>query len=388
MNIYMKRNSLFMLYEIAGVPYLLPYGQKIADHQKGIQINSTGVFLWKLLGVERTEPELTRLCAAHYQASEQELPCLEQDIRRFLNTLKSYGMVDIIPPEALPTAALHQILSIGGLNLALTGPAEAFSEAFSAFRSQLSSEIHQTVTVLMHAPHQHPNGEILLRNAELMVMDAVDRYILLFPACQQIYEAQLTKDGSRVTFYCQPPCTEEFREYLFHAIRLPFLYLAQMHDMVVIHSASLLYQDRAWLFSGHSGAGKSTHTGLWEKALQTPLLNGDLNLLKVQDGHAMVLGLPWCGTSGIFTTESYPLGGIVLLKKAERDYIEDLSLDKQQLLVTQRFISPAWTTELFKKNLQLAADIVKNIMVCRLHCTKEESAVETMKTAIDNYLSE
>lgn len=59
--------------------------------------------------------------------------------------------------------------------------------------------------------------------------------------------------------------------------------------------------------------GKSTHTALWHELFGTPYLNGDLNLLGFEDGHITVYGIPWCGTSEIFTTEQYELGGIVLL---------------------------------------------------------------------------
>ncbi len=383
----MKRSEQFMLYEIAGVPYLLPLGQKIADHQRGIQINSTGVYLWSILETELTQQEVIQLCAAHFQASEEELPLLEKDIKQFLHTLKAHGILEETASAPMPCATMQQYLTIGGLTLTLAGPTEACFPAFDAFRVQAPTTIHQTITVVMHPPRQRQIGEVLLRSEDLIVLDIGERYLLLFPSCGQIYEAQLTKDGSQVTFYCQPPYTEEFREYLFHAIRLPFLYLAQRYGMVVIHSASLLYRDRAWLFAGHSGAGKSTHTKLWQEVLQAPLLNGDLNLLEYKDGRTKVHGLPWCGTSGISTTESHPLGGIVLLKKADHNYVEALSPNQKQLLVAQRFISPAWTAELLQKNLKLTESIVEGILVCRLHCTKNRSVVDTMKQAIDDFLS-
>ena len=49
----MKQNENFLLKELAGVPYLLPYGQMIADHKRGLKTNATGVYLWNLLETER-----------------------------------------------------------------------------------------------------------------------------------------------------------------------------------------------------------------------------------------------------------------------------------------------------------------------------------------------
>lgn len=66
-------------------------------------------------------------------------------------------------------------------------------------------------------------------------------------------------------------------------------------------------------FPGTPAWAKSTHTGLWHQLLGTPFLNGDLNLLGIHENRIMVYGIPWCGTSGIYTTKNYELGGIVLL---------------------------------------------------------------------------
>ena len=41
---YMKQADGYLLETIAGVPYLLPYGQNIADLKRGVQLNDTSVF--------------------------------------------------------------------------------------------------------------------------------------------------------------------------------------------------------------------------------------------------------------------------------------------------------------------------------------------------------
>lgn len=72
--------------------------------------------------------------------------------------------------------------------------------------------------------------------------------------------------------------------------------------------------------------GKSTHTALWHELFDTPYLNGDLNLLGLHKDHIIAYGIPWCGTSGIFTAEAYELGGIILLgRDLQTDYLEELN---------------------------------------------------------------
>ena len=118
-------------------------------------------------------------------------------------------------------------------------------------------------------------------------------------------------------------------EDLFHALRFAFLILTQQKELYVLHSASFLYRGRAFLVSGSSGTGKSTHSALWHDLYQTPLLNGDLNLLGIRDNIPYAYGLPWCGTSGICTPKDYPLGGIIFLKQAAIDRCSPCSRTKK-----------------------------------------------------------
>ena len=135
-----------------------------------------------------------------------------------------------------------------------------------------------------------------------------------------------------------------------------------------------------------SGTGKSTHTNLWHKLYDTPLINGDLNLLSFKDGTPVVYGLPWCGTSEIFDIKTYPLGGIILLQQASENHIESLELHEKALLVSQRLISPSWTKEQLHTNLHFTENLSSEIYVARLCCNMGNAAAATMKEAIDDYL--
>lgn len=381
----MRQNKSFVLREIENVTYLLPYGQMMADRKRGMQINATGAYLWKLLEQDCSMEELVACSAEYYDIPSEDLSEFGNDIRRFIKQLIAYGI--IIDEPYVNTAPDSITLSIAGLGVKLMGPTAAFPQEFYSFITTDFESVHQEVLLQPGFPPVCQNGSLLIRNTELMVLENSEGYILLFPQAKHIVEIHLSFDGSRVLCYCLPPYDKAFQYNIFHALRLTYLYLAQKKGMVALHSASLLYRNKAWLFSGHSGMGKSTHTNLWKKLYEISLLNGDLNLLAVVNGHPVVHGIPWCGTSEICTTESFPLGGIILLNQSPSDRIEELSNDKKQLLVSQRLISPAWTIELFDKNMKFIENIVSKIMVCKLHCTKEPSAAEVMKKYIDCYLN-
>lgn len=129
--------------------------------------------------------------------------------------------------------------------------------------------------------------------------------------------------------------------------------------------------------------GKSTHTDLWHDLLHTPYLNGDLNLVAQKNGQPVVYGIPWCGTSQISTAKTYPLGGIVLLGRADIDYLVDLEHYEKVLQVMQRMISPSWSASLMECNLDFAHILADTIPIYKLMCTKNPSALEVIKTQID-----
>ena len=383
----MRQNPYYILRELAGVPYLLPYGQLIADHKRGMKINGTGSYFWNLLSTEHSMSEVLSCGQQFFSIDDEDYPAFREDTVQFLNHLLNLGILidDARTPSA--SGSDEKYLSIAGIHLKLMGNREIFPKEFDAFCCAENNETHQTIEFHVGIPAAYYRGELLLQNDELTVVELDEEYAISFPTSPHLLKLRLSKDGSHALFYCLPPYNDEYNSAIFHAMRLVFLYLAQRRGMVALHSASILYRDKAWLFSATSGTGKTTHTNLWKKLINAPALNGDLNLLALQDNEPVVYGIPWCGTSETFTTRTYPLGGIILLKRATVDSITELTPDQKELRVNLRLISPSWTAELFDYNLQITQAIVEKICVCQLNCTMEDSAMTTMKDWIDEQLS-
>lgn len=458
---WIKRQEGYCLKEIAGVHYLLPYGQKVADQRKGIVLNETCVFLWNELQETMTDEELAEKLVHYYsadgeaanetqdeiqdqtkdkiqnQVQDQIQDQIRQDVKQFVQELLLLGIlreclrpccaedaddVTCVYPTKEPFV---ECLEIAGMRIALYGSRELISSQFDAFlkdcssaqgksKSELQTEsqikmqikmpVQMQIEILQRTTSFHPNGKTLIRNEELVVCENEQGYIILFPSMNQIREAHMTSDGRFAQIYVKGVDKEKTKEELFHAIRHFFLFFAQRQGFFAIHSASILYRDQVWIFSGHSGMGKSTHTNLWKEQFGTKIINGDLNLIGwssgKQDssrqnadkpsskGHPIVYGMPWCGTSGIASTKSYPLGGIVLLGRSDNDHFEPLTNDQKIVRVMQRMISPVWEEEMLNQNLTCAEKLAKQIPIFYFLCTKKPSAAERMKDAIDQIQSE
>ena len=453
---WIKRQEGYCLKEIAGVHYLLPYGQKVADQRKGIVLNETGVFLWNELKTSMTDDALAEKLVHHYSADgevanenqgeiqdqmqDQIQDQIRQDVKQFVQELLSLGILqECLRPCCAedadnatcvyPTKELFAgFLEIAGMRIALYGSRDLISSQFDAFlkdcaiaqeksqsesqaksqnelqtesqtKMQIKMPVQMQIEILQRTTSFHPNGKTFIRNEELVVCENEQGYIILFPSMNQIREAHMTRDGRFAQIYVKGLDKEKTKEELFHAIRHFFLFFAQSQGFFAIHSASILYRDQVWLFSGQSGMGKSTHTNLWKEQFGTKIINGDLNLIGWSNGeqtnigqsvnkqslkgHPIVYGMPWCGTSGIASTKSYPLGGIVLLGRSDNDHFESLTNDQKIVRVMQRMISPVWTEDMLEANLKCAAKLAKEVPIYYLLCTKEPSAAYVMKARID-----
>ena len=379
----MKQTDGFILQTIHGIPYLLPYGQRIAENRKGLRLNQTGVFLWNAIPNANNREELLHLLATHYGATSSEIPFLREDMNTFLDELIAWGMLK----EEVPCYEERKTsyFTIAGLHIAMDSPNSVIFNEFMPYAVTSCPHIDMKIEIFTTSGLSTSSleGKLLVHTDELLVSEHPDGFCLFFPMAGQIHEAFLKKDGSLAQFYCQPPYHEILNHDLFHAIRLVFLYLAQRNGMFALHSASLYYQNRAWLFSGSSGTGKSTHTSLWNREFHTPILNGDLNLISIQNAKPVIHGIPWCGTSGISDPGTYPLGGIILLKQANANYCDKLSSDEKSLFVWQRMISPSWTKSMLNTNLTFSNILTSDLFVTRLSCTKHKDAAHYMKSQID-----
>ena len=155
-------------------------------------------------------------------------------------------------------------------------------------------------------------------------------------------------------------------------------------DGLYLHASAIEREGKAYLFSGPSGMGKSTHTRLWQSLYpDARVFNDDKPALRRLDGKWFAYGTPWCGKDGININLKVPLGGICFLRRGETNAIRRLS----PLEASARIISQ--TTRRFQREerldllLQHVDKLVREIPVYELHCLPDANAArlsyETMR---------
>lgn len=98
------------------------------------------------------------------------------------------------------------------------------------------------------------------------------------------------------------------------------------HDGMYLHASAVALDGKAYLFSGPSGMGKSTHTRLWQQCFDgVQIFNDDKPALRLMDDQWLAYGTPWCGKDGININMRVPLAGICFLKQASENRIRRLN---------------------------------------------------------------
>lgn len=130
-----------------------------------------------------------------------------------------------------------------------------------------------------------------------------------------------TEEGGKTVWLCG---NWSLRLYRF-ALWVGYGLMTLLFDTVAIHSSCIVYKDKAILFLGESGTGKSTHTRLWREHIPgAVLLNDDSPMIRVEDGKVWAYGSPWSGKTPCYKQERYELAGCVRLSQAPYNRIQKL----------------------------------------------------------------
>ena len=148
--------------------------------------------------------------------------------------------------------------------------------------------------------------------------------------------------------------------------------------VALFHSSTVSFGDKAYMFLGVSGTGKSTHSSLWLKYIEgTELLNDDNPVVRVfDDGHATVYGSPWSGKTPCYRNLSYPLGGIVLLSQAPYNKIQRLKGIHAYVALVPSISGKRWDKRIADGLHKTENALAKTVPTWHLECLPDEAAAQ------------
>lgn len=144
----------------------------------------------------------------------------------------------------------------------------------------------------------------------------------------------------------------------------------------VLHSSAVAVDGNAYLFSAHSGTGKSTHTSLWleyfkDKAV---IVNDDKPCIRQVDGELYVYGTPWSGKYDISVNKRFKLKAITFICRSDENWIREASKTEAISLFLTQVYNPK-DKEHMDLLLNMIDKIFSEVKIYKMGCNISEDAV-------------
>ena len=148
---------------------------------------------------------------------------------------------------------------------------------------------------------------------------------------------------------------------------------------MILHASLIDTAYGGILFSGVSGAGKTTQAELWMKWAQARQINGDRPILYKSDKGWLGCGSPYAGSSECYINECIPIKTIILLEQGTQTSLQRVSITEAVKRIYANSTVYTWNKEYVEKLLNLIMILVQEIPVYRLINRADHDSVEIVK---------
>lgn len=198
------------------------------------------------------------------------------------------------------------------------------------------------------------------------------------------YHVEISKEADKISFRRADYLIETTLDYqdsniavhdelaLKHALmNLYSSYLVYHQWGLLIHSSCAIDKGKAYMFAGHSGAGKSTAAKL---SYPRELLSDEATIIKIMPGQITVFNSPFRSElvrSG--ASETSPLTNIYLLHQALDNHIVPLNQSNSLLFLMNKVFYWSHSLDETKIIFRLLQHVVTSVSISELHFQKNET---------------
>lgn len=156
-----------------------------------------------------------------------------------------------------------------------------------------------------------------------------------------------------------------------------FSYKILEHNGCVLHSSAVAVDGYAYLFSAHSGTGKSTHTSLWLEHFKdrAVIINDDKPCIREIDDELYVYGTPWSGKNDISVNDKFKLKAITFICRSDENWIRETSKPEAISLFLTQSYKPR-DKEHMDLLLNMIDKIFSKIKIYKMGCNISEEAAK------------
>ena len=222
------------------------------------------------------------------------------------------------------------------------------------------------VTSLFESTPQYFRPYLTDEPAEFSV--TVTKEMIDFEQADLLEEAH--RDGFRPRVFTDPfleraAIQRAFAEFLFD------------YDILLFHGSAIAVDGEGYLFTAHSGTGKSTHTRLWKQVYgeRAVMVNDDKPFLELTEQGVILHGSPWSGKHGLDANLSVPLQGLCRLERGAENHIVSASAEELLPMLRKQAYQPL-DEEKSSRFLDLTLRLSRQVSLWQMACNKNPDAAE------------
>jgi len=155
-------------------------------------------------------------------------------------------------------------------------------------------------------------------------------------------------------------------------------YLARHGLGVEVHGCGIIDRETGGhLFLGHSGAGKSTTTRLWQSLRDAEILSDDRIILRLHDGELWMYGTPWHGEAALASPNKAKLNRIFVLHHGDENKVSLMSASHAVGELFARSFPPFHSAAGLEHAVEFLHAVVDAVPCYEFHFLPEASAIQT-----------
>lgn len=158
------------------------------------------------------------------------------------------------------------------------------------------------------------------------------------------------------------------------------------HHRCLFHGMAFLWKGYAWVFTGHSGVGKTTQYRLWNQSEDIQIINGDKPILEIREKAVWVYSSAWRGKERLgIEGISAPLGGIIFLEQGDTNSVERLMPQDCVLSLFGQFISYPENTDIICMQAEFLDTMLSLVPVWKLTNRGDIESVKLTRSVLEDY---
>jgi len=159
------------------------------------------------------------------------------------------------------------------------------------------------------------------------------------------------------------------------------------YNVFPIHASAISFKDYAYVFTGLSGVGKSTHSMLWKQTFgdEVIIINDDRPYLKVSEREALAYSHPQSGIQNVYTNTFSQVKMIGKIIRDNNNYVVPMSRSSFfPFLVQQTFTmdEPSITSKI----ILLLKQVLQHVDLFEIHCNKNTNAAFLIQKQLSEFI--